>query len=267
MLLRVGRKGIATRFLLVLVVAMLLTTASIATASAAAEAASSSESDVSIGVLAPSGDLSTHDCTASVVASRAGDVIVTAAHCVSGTGAGMVFAPGYRDGVAPYGTWDVIAAYVAPGWLHDLDPADDVAFLVVTPSPTNLRRQPVQNVVGGFALGTAPRAGTAVQVTGYVSDSVDPVTCDATTSTIGGFPRFDCDGFAGGTSGGPWIATGPVRPATIAAVIGGPNQGGCAATTSYSSPFTPATAALLRRAGRGGPADVLPAATSDGCST
>src|SRR5579862_7309346 len=36
-----------------------------------------------------------HFCSASVVHSPAGNVIATAAHCVSGTGAGLLFAPGY----------------------------------------------------------------------------------------------------------------------------------------------------------------------------
>src|SRR5690242_13810475 len=47
-----------------------------------------------------------HYCTASVVHSDQGDVLLTAAHCIhDGEGGdyltGVTFAPGYHDGVAP----------------------------------------------------------------------------------------------------------------------------------------------------------------------
>ncbi len=45
-----------------------------------------------------------HFCTASVVHSEAGDLVLTAAHCVRD---GMTFAPGYHDGVTPFGMWTV----------------------------------------------------------------------------------------------------------------------------------------------------------------
>src|SRR5580704_5562537 len=47
-----------------------------------------------------------HFCTASVVDSPQGDLVMTAAHCVSGLGAGQfAFVPGFRDGRTPYGVW------------------------------------------------------------------------------------------------------------------------------------------------------------------
>jgi Trypsin len=50
------------------------------------------------------GQLGRHFCTASVVDSPPGDLVITAAHCVSGMAAGQIaFVPGYRSGVAPYG--------------------------------------------------------------------------------------------------------------------------------------------------------------------
>src|SRR5579859_3244814 len=48
-----------------------------------------------------------HFCTASVVHSPSGDLAVTAAHCVTGGTSPVVFVPGYHDGIAPYGTWQV----------------------------------------------------------------------------------------------------------------------------------------------------------------
>ncbi len=54
----------------------------------------------SVGALSPPG-LSIHVCTASVVDSRSGNLVLTAAHCIVGTGKGYVFAPGSHDGVLP----------------------------------------------------------------------------------------------------------------------------------------------------------------------
>jgi hypothetical protein len=49
-----------------------------------------------------SGRLGTHFCSASVVDSPAGNLVITAAHCLAGrTPGGFVFVPGYRDGRAP----------------------------------------------------------------------------------------------------------------------------------------------------------------------
>src|SRR5581483_10874289 len=53
-----------------------------------------------------------HICTGSVVHSPAHDLVLTAAHCVAGPGLGYDFAPGYHDGIAPFGVWSVRHAYV-----------------------------------------------------------------------------------------------------------------------------------------------------------
>src|SRR5690242_15118758 len=46
-----------------------------------------------------------HSCSGSVVHTQTGNVVVTAAHCIIGTRVGYEFAPGYHDGVFPYGLW------------------------------------------------------------------------------------------------------------------------------------------------------------------
>ncbi len=77
---------------------------------------------------------SLHTCTASVIRSTSRDLIMTAAHCVTGTGRGYVFVPGYRNGKAPYGVWHVVAAYGSPQWVHHphhQDTQRDWAFLRV----------------------------------------------------------------------------------------------------------------------------------------
>jgi secreted trypsin-like serine protease len=54
------------------------------------------------------GQLAHHFCTASVVSSPAGDLVITAAHCVSGLAASQVaFVPDYSRGHRPYGGWQV----------------------------------------------------------------------------------------------------------------------------------------------------------------
>ncbi|HET9971168.1 MAG TPA: trypsin-like serine protease [Streptosporangiaceae bacterium] len=54
-----------------------------------------------------SGQLGQHFCTASVVDSPAGDLVMTAAHCMTGASGAVAFVPGYNHGSTPYGVWTV----------------------------------------------------------------------------------------------------------------------------------------------------------------
>jgi V8-like Glu-specific endopeptidase len=209
-----------------------------------------------------------HHCTASVVGSPRANVVLAAAHCLSGSGAGLSFAPGYSRGSAPYGRWTVTAAFVDPAWRTAQNPARDYAFLVVAPALRDGVWRNVQDVVGGAQLGTTPPAGAPVQVSGYVAGSDDDqIGCPATTYRTAGYPAFDCGGFAGGTSGSPWLLSpvSSVSGGTVVGAIGGLHQGGCLASTSYSAPFDAATRAVYARAASGAPGDLLPAPGSDGC--
>jgi Trypsin-like peptidase domain len=216
-----------------------------------------------------------HFCTASVVDSPGHDLLVTAAHCISGTGAGLTFVPMYRDGNAPYGTWSVESAYVGAGWLHGQDPQQDVAFLAVAPEQRHGRRVDVQDLTGGVRLVTSRVYGLDATVVGYPLGANRPITCTNVVTDTSGFPTFACNGYPDGTSGSPWI-TGAARtdartsgaasgPGDLQGVIGGLRQGGCTPQISYSSYFDTATAALFERAARGGPGDTVPSAGSDGC--
>ena len=51
------------------------------------------------------GKLSQHFCSASVINSPHGDLVITAAHCVTHTSGTVVFVPGYNNGTTPYGVW------------------------------------------------------------------------------------------------------------------------------------------------------------------
>lgn len=219
-----------------------------------------------VGALFVSGLFPLHICTASVVRSANRSVIVTAAHCIrGGTGEGYEFAPGFHDGKAPYGMWRVRSAYAAPGWIRHFNPHDDFAFLVVDPRTINGKVRRLQDVTGANRLGHTPAVGRKVSVVGYpLGIGGSPIHCTARVFRQGAFPGFHCNGFADGTSGGPWLATKHgVRH--VVGLIGGLHQGGCNAATSYSPPIGTAAHRALHRAGHGGRADHFPAPPGDGC--
>lgn len=199
-----------------------------------------------------------HYCSASVVHSAGHNLVLTAAHCIYGTGFAIEFAPGYADGRTPYGVWAIRHVYLEPAWRQGQDPRADVAVLQMAPRGG----RNVEEVTGAApVLGTAPVAGSPVTVDGYVAGVRGrPITCTAPVYYTAGFPSFDCDGYANGVSGGPWLQDG-----RVVGVIGGLHQGGCTPSTSYSAPFGGAVAALVSRAEAGGRGDVAPFPGSDGC--
>lgn len=186
------------------------------------------------------GQLRTHFCTASVVDSPAGDVVVTAAHCVTGysdTGpAGLAFVPGY-NGTAPYGVWTVTRIFVDKAWASTADPDDDVAFLTVAQPG---RGTAIENVTGGERLGIAQPSAGVVHVIGYPDTQDQPLSCQNRIIAFSSSQlEFDCDGYTKGTSGSPFLidvdaATGE---GTVIGVIGGYQQGGDSADVSYSAAF------------------------------
>ncbi|HEY7049213.1 MAG TPA: hypothetical protein VH373_18485 [Jatrophihabitantaceae bacterium] len=200
-----------------------------------------------------------HGCTASVLESPTRDLIITAAHCIEGTGAGIQFAPGYDRGATPYGVWTVTEAYVDPGWVATQDPRRDYAILRVAGH--------VQDVTGGSLLGRAPRPGERITDIAYNAGIDDqPIRCTVPTYLTDGFPSFNCHGYVGGSSGSPWLSTVPgTKISIVHGVIGGLHQGGCFEYTSYSSPFEPSIYGVYARAVLGTTPDVLPPAGSDGC--
>ncbi|HTR69837.1 MAG TPA: serine protease [Mycobacteriales bacterium] len=207
-----------------------------------------------------------HTCTASVVRSASGSVIMTAAHCVHGSGKGYVFAPGYRDGRTPFGVWRVTAAYGSRGWVRAHRPQQDWAFLLVRPREVGGRRQVVEQVTGANSLGSAPRVGTTVEVPAYpIAVAGRAITCQASVYRHAGYPAFDCGGYVGGTSGAPWLV-GTRRGRAVVGLVAGLHQGGCTPGTSYSPQLGPAARRALVRADRRAPPDVFPGALPDGCS-
>jgi hypothetical protein len=209
-----------------------------------------------IGVLFV-GNTPIHTCTAGVLDSAAGDLVLTAAHCLAGPGFGISFAPGYDNGLSPFGVWTVEQVYVDSQWATAQDPAHDYAILRVKRDDNAA----IESVIGGgLALAPTPTPGTAITVTGYPIGLNDrPLTCDTTARIVESDPEFDCVGFGDGTSGAPWVVGN-----TAIGVIGGRNQGGCTEET-YSPPFGADVVTLLHRAETSQDGDVAPIALGDGC--
>jgi hypothetical protein len=190
---------------------------------------------------------------------------MTAAHCIQGTGAGYVFAPGYHDGKTPYGVWHVTAAYGSPRWIHHHDTQRDWAFLVVANKTNNGKVVHLQDVVGGNHLGVAAKAKETVRVPAYAAGgAINPITCRTRVYRHDGFPAFNCRGYVGGTSGAPWLV-GHGRVRTVVGVIGGLHQGGCKASTSYAALLGSPARTAFKRAEHHRRADTFPTPPGDGC--
>ena len=218
-----------------------------------------------IGALYANAGSTQHGCTASVVDSPRGNTLITAAHCVSGSSAGMVFVPGQHGARAPYGRWTITAAHVEPRWVTRQDPDADVAFLTVAPRVINGASTEIEHVTGAYKLGPTAVRGQRVTVLGYPAGGANsPITCAATIYITETFPSFDCRGYVSGTSGSPWLRV--TRHGTeIVGVIGGLNQGGCHDYTSYSSPLARDADDAYHRAADDDPPDVAPRPGGDGC--
>ncbi|MFJ4516894.1 trypsin-like serine peptidase [Streptomyces sp. NPDC088816] len=188
------------------------------------------------------GDLAgNHFCTASVVHSPQRDLVVTAAHCLSGD-SDLVFVPGYRDGRAPYGVWTVKRRFLPDGWTAHQDEDSDMAFAVIAPQDG----KGVEDAVGANRLLTGAATGaTAVTLTGYPDSREVPISCtNRPRAHSGTQQRIDCPEFTGGTSGSPWIN----GDQEVVGVLGGHEAGGSTADTSYSVVLGAAAAQLYKDA-------------------
>lgn len=192
-----------------------------------------------------------HFCTAATVRSTAGNLVITAAHCVDAAGfaARVEYIPGYRDGRRPYGTWAVRKIIVPAGWHQSHDPDLDFAFLVV--GGANSPR--IQGRTGGLTVGFTRWYRETIEAIGYNDGDGTPVRCRAKSFKFrSGQMEFYCHGFRAGTSGGPWITgyRAGNGTGTVFGVIGGYETGGDYEWASYSSYFGSALRALFGQAER-----------------
>lgn len=210
-----------------------------------------------VGVLFSLGSgMRTHQCTASVVRSPHHNVILTAAHC--GTGTHQAFVPMYdrhRDGRhQPYGVWAV-----AHGWrsvrysYYGTGSNLDVAFLRVRP---DARGRNVQDRTGGNRLTRTRGYVHRVTVIGYPAATRRhpdrAITCTTTSTRLRGLRqmRIRCGGFYGGTSGAPWLVRYNARTRTgdVIGNIGGRDGGGPDDVISYSPLYGAAVMRLYEQA-------------------
>lgn len=190
-----------------------------------------------------------HFCSASVVDSAAGDLVLTAAHCVTGLRPrDFAFVPDYDDGSMPYGYWKVTTIYVDKQWSSSADPDDDYAFITVHrpgyPSTT------IESLTGGLLLGGALDPDRVLQVIGYPDTLNTPISCRNQGSLF--MPtqiEFACGGYTLGTSGGPVLTRLPgLRTAVVIGVIGGYQEGGDTPAISYAARFRSSFSVLYAEA-------------------
>ncbi|KAA2266020.1 hypothetical protein F0L68_02525 [Solihabitans fulvus] len=214
--------------------AALLMVVGLVSASGAAEAAGTPTTSPfggmpAVGALTTGGGpISDHNCSASIVDSPHGNLIMGAAHCMAGK-SGMTFAPGYHDGVAPYGVWKTIGtSFVPDGWPGG-DPSGggspyDVAFAMVESHAGQSVQQTAGSALHLRVNTTLPQPVTVVGYPGatHTDYQKKPYKCDATASAYKqSWITLQCLKIPGGFSGGPWIVRGTMD---VIGVIGGYGQ-------------------------------------------
>jgi hypothetical protein len=186
-------------------------------------------------------------CTASVINSARGNLLITAAHCLGKVPVSqMVFIPYYHDGTSPFGEYRVTSQAFPRHWFPGGDVRQDYAFLTVGGN--------VQARAGAEQLGTSDPLPRSARLEGYSLDG-GPVVCTGRPASVvrAGTRqlRFGCPGFADASSGGPFLTRISKKSGlgTITGVIGGYQQGGSSPSVSYSSPLGPAAVAQARQLG------------------
>lgn len=207
-------------------------------------------------------------CSASVVHSPDHNLVLGAGHCLKGYSGSspkrhLGFVPQYHDGLKPFGIFPVKAngVYVAQEY-YDLGEhagaAYDFGFAVTEPDQDG--RQ-LEDAAGAVQLLTGTGyAHVPVRMIGYPGSAQKPLECLSWTTRWvsddpadpGTFERIACDGFVGGTSGGPMLVPRPGGWAVIG-LIGGYHTGGNTPQISYSAYFGSATQALYDAATTGAP--------------
>lgn len=174
-----------------------------------------------------------YQCSGSVIHSPAGDIVLTAGHCVIDAETGdvaheVIFVPGYREGAVPFGVWAASSWVTTPEWsstagTRDPDEAGDMAMLVLAPKAGT--GASVEATVGGLSIAfEGPREQTYTQW-GYPAEAPYPegqILYSHTTPYAGADPFYPlsiapiriASDFTEGASGGPWTI-GPTSAPTV----------------------------------------------------
>jgi hypothetical protein len=184
------------------------------------------------GVYRSDGQTELYQCSGSVIDSPAGDVVLTAGHCVIDpeTGAvaeSVIFDPGYREGVKPYGDFAASSFVTTPEWsstagTSDPDEAGDLALLVLASSTKT--GQSVEATVGALAIAFEQAREQTYTQWGYPGESpyngeilyshTTPYAGVDTTFPPAERPIKIASDFTAGASGGPWTI-GPASAPTV----------------------------------------------------
>ncbi|MET9359555.1 hypothetical protein ABZX93_01390 [Streptomyces sp. NPDC006632] len=207
-------------------------------------------------------------CSGSVVRSPGHDLVLSAGHCLKGYAGTsplhhLGFVPQYHDGLKPFGIFPVKdnGVYVSQEYYdrgEHAGAAYDFGFAVTEPNEDGKR---LQDAVGSVELLTGSGySHTPVRMIGYPGNAQKPLECVSRTTRWvsddeadpGTFSRIACDGFVGGTSGGPMLVPWTDGWAVVG-VIGGYHTGGNTPQVSYSAYFGTAIQDLYEAATSGAP--------------
>jgi len=187
------------------------------------------------------GKLEGYECSASVVNSPEGSLILTAAHCAIDRATGavakfVIFIPGYNRGAAPdgndtpYGTWFATKIATPEVWEKtaksgsSANEGGDLAFLTLL---RNEEFQPVERVVGGIGIAFDQPCNQTYTQYGYPAES--PYDGQALFSHVAAYGGPDTSAsfwplpapfkihsdFTPGSSGGPWTVGPSSSPTAL----------------------------------------------------
>lgn len=162
-------------------------------------------------------------CSGTLVGGKHPDVVLTAAHCVTGgPGKGgatqwatnWMFVPGFADGLLPYGEYTARRFFVTPDWTGPERGREqyDAAFVQVTTATlygASGAAKPPPGLPVEFAGSQDAAPLSRTYVFGYPSEL--PYSglylnyCAGPAVASGGSVRTPC-GMTAGDSGGPWLA-------------------------------------------------------------
>ncbi|HVT68531.1 MAG TPA: trypsin-like peptidase domain-containing protein, partial [Trebonia sp.] len=165
-------------------------------------------------------------CSGTLAGSGQTDVVVTAAHCVSGGPArksakaagewatNWLFVPGYRDGMMPEGEYTARRFFVPVQWAGPQGGTEqyDVAFVQLTVAAQDASGRAAR-LPHGFPLRFAAQqnAGAPAQAYVFGYPAEPPYSglyadfCAGPAAAAGGSVRTACS-MTAGDSGGPWLA-------------------------------------------------------------
>jgi V8-like Glu-specific endopeptidase len=168
-------------------------------------------------------------CSGALVGGKHADVVLTAAHCVTGgPGKGglrqwatnWMFVPGFANGLLPYGEYTARRFFVSPDWTGPAGGREqyDAAFVQVAPASLDgvaVAAPPPPGLPVQFARSQEAAALGPAYVFGYPAQvpfsGLDLSYCAGPAAASGGSVRTPC-GMTAGDSGGPWLAG--LSPAT-----------------------------------------------------